>query len=232
MNSNSVLLEKAKSGDKIAEEELIEQNMGLVINAAKHFLNRGCDFEELTQIGAIGLIKAVKRFDDAYGVCFSTYAVPVIIGEIRRFLRDDNIIKISRTVKERAIKGRKAEEQLRRELKREPTINEVSETAGVSPEDLVEAFEAAAVPESIYYENDDSGQSERLRAPDSENDIINKVLISELLSHLDARERQIIVLRYFKEKTQAQIAEIIGVSQVQISRIEKNVLKKLRGYAT
>lgn len=232
MNSNSVLLEKAKSGDKIAEEELIEQNMGLVINAAKRFLNRGCDFEELTQIGAIGLIKAVKRFDDAYGVCFSTYAVPVIIGEIRRFLRDDNIIKISRTVKERAIKGRKAEEQLRRELKREPTINEVSETAGVSPEDLVEAFEAAAVPESIYYENDDSGQSERLRAPDSENDIINKVLISELLSHLDARERQIIVLRYFKEKTQAQIAEIIGVSQVQISRIEKNVLKKLRGYAT
>ena len=232
MNSNSVLLEKAKSGDKTAEEELIEQNMGLVINAAKRFLNRGCDFEELTQIGAIGLIKAVKRFDDAYGVCFSTYAVPVIIGEIRRFLRDDNIIKISRTVKERAIKGRKAEEQLRRELKREPTINEVSETAGVSPEDLVEAFEAAAVPESIYYENDDSGQSERLRAPDSENDIINKVLISELLSHLDVRERQIIVLRYFKEKTQAQIAEIIGVSQVQISRIEKNVLKKLRGYAT
>ncbi len=232
MNSNSVLLEKVKSGDKTAEEELVEQNMGLVINAAKRFLNRGCDFEELTQIGAIGLIKAVKRFDDAYGVCFSTYAVPVIIGEIRRFLRDDNIIKISRTVKERAIKGRKAEEQLRRELKREPTINEVSETAGVSPEDLVEAFEAAAVPESIYYENDDSGQSERLRAPDSENDIINKVLISELLSHLDARERQIIVLRYFKEKTQAQIAEIIGVSQVQISRIEKNVLKKLRGYAT
>lgn len=232
MNSNSVLLEKVKSGDKSAEEELVEQNMGLVINAAKRFLNRGCDFEELTQIGAIGLIKAVKRFDDAYGVCFSTYAVPVIIGEIRRFLRDDNIIKISRTVKERAIKGRKAEEQLRRELKREPTINEVSETAGVSPEDLVEAFEAAAVPESIYYENDDSGQSERLRAPDSENDIINKVLISELLSHLDARERQIIVLRYFKEKTQAQIAEIIGVSQVQISRIEKNVLKKLRGYAT
>ena len=232
MNSNSVLLEKAKSGDKTAEEELIEQNMGLVINAAKRFLNRGCDFEELTQIGAIGLIKAVKRFDDAYGVCFSTYAVPVIIGEIRRFLRDDNIIKISRTVKERAIKGRKAEEQLRRELKREPTINEVSETAGVSPEDLVEAFEAAAVPESIYYENDDSGQSERLRAPDSEHDIINKVLISELLSHLDVRERQIIVLRYFKEKTQAQIAEIIGVSQVQISRIEKNVLKKLRGYAT
>ena len=232
MNSNSVLLEKVKSGDKTAEEELVEQNMGLVINAAKRFLNRGCDFEELTQIGAIGLIKAVKRFDDAYGVCFSTYAVPVIIGEIRRFLRDDNIIKISRTVKERAIKGRQAEEQLRRELKREPTINEVSETAGVSPEDLVEAFEAAAVPESIYYENDDSGQSERLRAPDSENDIINKVLISELLSHLDARERQIIVLRYFKEKTQAQIAEIIGVSQVQISRIEKNVLKKLRGYAT
>lgn len=232
MNSNSVLLEKVKSGDKTAEEELVEQNMGLVINAAKRFLNRGCDFEELTQIGAIGLIKAVKRFDDAYGVCFSTYAVPVIIGEIRRFLRDDNIIKISRTVKERAIKGRKAEEQLRRELKREPTINEVSEVSGISTEDLVEAFEAAAVPESIYYENDDSGQSERLRAPDSENDIINKVLISELLSHLDARERQIIVLRYFKEKTQAQIAEIIGVSQVQISRIEKNVLKKLRGYAT
>lgn len=231
MISNDLLLERAKSGDKTAEDELVENNMGLVINAAKKFSNRGYDFEELTQVGAIGLIKAIKRFDNTYDVQFSTYAVPMIMGEIRRFLRDDGIIKISRSIKETAIKGRHAEEILRKELKREPTINEISAECQIPTEDLVEAFEAVSVPESIYFEKDDSSHSERLKAPDCETDIINKVLISGLLDKLDKREKQIIVLRYFKEKTQAQIAQIIGVSQVQISRIEKNVLEKLRKMA-
>lgn len=228
MNSNSLLLEKAQNGDKSAEDELVKNNMGLVINAAKKFSGRGYDFEELTQVGAIGLIKAIKRFDNTYDVQFSTYAVPMIMGEIRRFLRDDGIIKISRSIKETAIKGWRAEEFLRKELKREPTINEISAECSIPVEDLVEAFEAASAPESIYYETEDSGYSEKLKAPDCENDIINKVLISGLLDKLEKREKQIIVLRYFKEKTQSQIAEIIGVSQVQISRIEKGVLEKLR----
>lgn len=228
MTDHNLLLKKAQTGDKESEDWLVENNMGLVINAAKKFLHRGYDFEELTQVGAIGLIKAIKRFDVSYDVRFSTYAVPMIMGEIRRFLRDDGIIKVSRSMKETAIKGWRAEEILRRELKHEPTINEIAEKCEIPVEDLVEAFEAVSAPESIYYENEESGFSEKLKAPDCETDIINKVLISGLLDKLNARERQIIVLRYFKEKTQAQIAEIIGVSQVQISRIEKGVLDKLR----
>ena len=228
MNNNNFLLEKAKNGDKSAEDKLVEINMGLVIHAAKKFSNRGYDFEELTQVGAIGLIKAIQRFDNSYDVQFSTYAVPMIMGEIRRFLRDDGIIKISRSIKETAIKGWRAEEILRRKLKREPTINEISAECQIPAENLIEAFEAAASPESIYYENEDSSHCEKLKAPDCENDIINKVLISGLLDKLETREKQIIVLRYFKEQTQAQIAQIIGVSQVQISRIEKNVLEKMR----
>ena len=228
MSSNSLLLERARNGDKKAEDELVENNMGLVVSAAKKFLNRGYDFEELTQVGAVGLIKAVKRFDDTYNVQFSTYAVPMIMGEIRRFLRDDGIIKVSRGIKENAMKGWRAEENLRKKLKREPTIKEISEECHVTVEDLVEAFEAAAAPESIYYEKDDSGFSEKLKAPDNEGEIINRVLVTGLLDKLENREKQIIVLRYFKEKTQSQVAEIIGVSQVQISRIEKSVMKKLR----
>ena len=228
MNSNSLLLEKLKNGDKSARDELVEKNMGLVISAAKRFTNRGYDFEELTQVGSIGLIKAIKRFDPSFDVQFSTYAVPMIMGEIRRFLRDDGIIKVSRSLKETAIKGWKAEEHLRRELKREPTITEISEYCNIPTENLIEAFDAVTLPESIYYENDESGNSEKLKVSDCESEIINKVLISGLLDKLEKREKQIIVLRYFKEKTQSQIAEIIGVSQVQISRIEKNVLEKLR----
>lgn len=228
MSDNLLLLKKAKNGDKSAEDELIENNMGLVINAAKKFSGRGIDFEELTQVGAIGLIKAVKRFDYAFGVQFSTYAVPMIIGEIRRFLRDDGIIKISRTIKENAIKGIKVQEILRKSLGRDPTISEISRESGILVEDLVEAFEATTLPQSIYYENEDSNMEEKLKSPDCETPIINRILISGLLDKLENREKQIIILRYFKDKTQAQVAEIIGVSQVQISRIEKNVLKKLR----
>jgi len=152
----------------------------------------------------------------------------MIMGEIRRFLRDDGIIKVSRSIKETAIKGWRAEEILRRELKREPTINEIAKYCKIPTENLMEAFDAVTLPESIYYENEDSKTGEKLKAPDRESDIINRVLISGLLDKLEKREKQIIVLRYFKEKTQAQIAEIIGVSQVQISRIEKSVLEKLR----
>ncbi len=232
MSENILLLKKAKDGDKSAEDELIEKNMGLVITVAKKFTGRGIDFEDLTQVGAIGLIKAVKRFNDTFGVQFSTYAVPMIMGEIRRFLRDDGIIKISRTVKENAIKGYRAEEMLRKTLKRDPTIKEISAECGILVEDLVEAFDATTIPQSIYYENEDSNFSEKLKSPDCETQIINKVLVSGLLDKLQTREKQIIVLRYFKEKTQAQVAKIIGVSQVQISRIEKKALEKLKKMAT
>ena len=228
MSDNLLLLKKVQEGDKSAEDELVENNMGLVICAAKKFSGRGIDFEELTQVGAIGLIKAVKRFNSSFGVQFSTYAVPMIIGEIKRFLRDDGIIKISRSIKENAIKGLNAQESLRKSLNRDPTISEISKECGVLVEDLMIAFEATTLPQSIYYENEDSNMEEKLKSPDCETPVINRILISGLLDKLENREKQIIILRYFKEKTQAQVAQIIGVSQVQISRIEKNVLKKLR----
>lgn len=231
MMGNSSLLKRAKNGDSSAEAELIENNMGLVMTTAKRFSGRGYDFEEIVQVGAIGLIKAVKRFDLGFDVQFSTYAVPMIMGEIRRFLRDDGLLKVSRSIKENAIKGRRAEEELRRELIREPTVMEISERSGVSVEQLLEAFEASAGAESIYFDNDGKERGERLKATDCEADIINKVLVHGLLEQLDSRERQIIVLRFFKDKTQSDVAKIIGVSQVQISRIEKAVLKKLRSMA-
>ncbi len=228
MTSNSVLLERMKAGDSTAEAALVENNMGLVMNTAKRFSNRGYDFEELVQVGSIGLIKAVQRFDPEFDVQFSTYAVPMIMGEIRRFLRDDGLLKVSRSIKENAMKGRRAEEELRRELMREPTLGEISKRTGLSAEALIEAFDASAVAESIYLEAEAKEGEERLRAPDCEADIINRVLIHGLLERLEARERQIIVLRFFKDKTQSEISKIIGVSQVQVSRIEKAVLKKLR----
>lgn len=228
MNSNGVLLKRAESGDRSAETELVEANMGLVRSTAKRFVGRGYDFEELVQVGSVGLIKAVKRFDSGFDVQFSTYAVPMIMGEIRRFLRDDGPVKIARSIKENAMRGKRAEEELRRELMREPTLGEIAERASISTEALLEAYEATAATESIYYENDNKDGEERLKAPDCENDIINRVLVAGLLDKLEKRERQIIVFRFFKDKTQSEIAKIIGVSQVQISRIEKSVLKKLK----
>ena len=228
MNSNSVLLDRVKSGDKTAEAELVENNIGLVKTTALKFSNRGYDFEEIVQVGSIGLIKAVKRFNPEFDVQFSTYAVPMIVGEIRRFLRDDGILKVSRSLKENAFKGRRAEEELRRELMREPTIGEIAKRSGISCEELIEAFDASIAPESIYYENEEREHEERLTSPDCEGDIINRVLVHGMLESLDARERQIIILRYFKGKTQSEIAGLIGVSQVQVSRIEKACLLKLR----
>lgn len=231
-DNNSLLLKRVFLGDKTAEEELVKNNMGLVINAAKRFANRGCDFDELTQVGAIGLIKAIKRFDTSFGVCFSTYAVPMIIGEIRRFLRDDSLIKISRSIKECAARGKIAAEVLRRTLMREPTVGEIAAKAGVTVEELVEANDAMSAHESVYYENESSPMGERLCAPNREDTIINKVLVKELLDRLAPREKQIMLLRYFRDKTQAQTAEIIGVSQVQISRLEKGILEKMRDMLT
>ena len=149
MKSNSILLEKAKNGDKPAEDELVENNMGLVISAAKRFINRGYDFEELTQVGSIGLIKAIKRFDTSFDVQFSTYAVPMIMGEIKRHLRDDGIIKVSRSLKETSMRARAAAERLTKELSREPTVGEIASAVGVSADELVMAMDATVAPESI-----------------------------------------------------------------------------------
>lgn len=233
MNNNASLIERMKSGDKSAKDELIEQNMGLVYSSAKRFTMRGYDFEDLIQIGSIGLIKAAEKFDTSFDVKFSTYAVPMILGEIKRFLRDDGAVKISRSLKETAMKGWRTEEILRRRFGREPTISEISTECGISAEILSEAFEAATPPESLYesvYNNGGKNVQliDTIAAGDMEEDVINKVLVSEIMQALTDREKQVLIMRYFRGKTQSEVARSFSVSQVQISRIEKRAMEKIR----
>ena len=233
MPDNADLIERVLEGDKQAENMMVEQNMGLVHSIARRFSGRGYELDDLIQIGAIGLIKAVKKFNTDYNVKFSTYAVPMIMGEIKRFLRDDGAVKISRTLKENAMKGRRCEEMLRRRLNREPTVNEISAECGIDARELIEAFEATAPPGSIYESVYSGGDNkihllDMLGGDEIEEDVINKVMIDEILSSLTKREKEIILLHYFRGKTQSEIAKYIGVSQVQISRIEKKAIERIR----
>ncbi len=233
MIDNLELIGKMRTGDRNAENALIEQNMGLVYSIVKRFNVRGYETEDLVQIGAIGLIKAAKKFDTSFDVKFSTYAVPMIMGEIKRFLRDDGAIKISRTLKEVAMKGWRVEEILRKRLSREPTINEVSRECGISTQSLLEAYDAAMPPGSIY-ESVCTGGGKDIKLLDTisgenaEDEIINRVMVNGIMKMLTERERKIIILRYFRDKTQSEIAKSIGVSQVQVSRIEKKAIQKIR----
>ncbi len=233
MNRNTALIERIKSGDVLAKNRMVEENLRLVEKIAGKFSNRGYDREEIVQIGAIGLIKAVDKFDTKYNTCFSTYAYPVIEGEIKRFLRDNGDIKVSRSMKEIAAKGRKIQERLERTLGREPSISEIAQECGCEAEELAEAF-SAVIPVRSIYESINDNDSKELSLMDTladnhtEEEMINRVLVSDILSSLKPRERTIIVLRYFKMKTQKEVSQIIGVSQVQVSRIEKKILDQLR----
>ena len=230
MDNNPMLLKKINDGDNEAFDTMVSANMGLVQSIAMRFLGRGCEKEDLIQIGSIGLIKAIRKFDLSFGVKFSTYAVPMISGEIRRFLRDDGIIKVSRSIKETAYKGKSAENTIRQSTGREPTIDEVAGICRISTEELMYAYEACSGCDSLNeYINDSSEKKEdRLATASHEDETINKVLIAEALDVLNQKERQVIVLRYINGMTQSSISEIIGVSQVQISRIEKKALEKIR----
>lgn len=233
LKSNTEVLLKAKNGDALSEEIIVNENMGLIWSVVNKFSGRGYEKEDLFQIGAIGLIKAIKNFNPDYEVCFSTYAVPMILGEIRRFMRDDGAVKVSRGLKAIASKGFAAREKLSREGGREPTLSEIAKECGEDEDMLVQAFDAVTPPESIYASvSRDGGReiciADRLPAEDNEEQIINKVMIQNILDSLPPRERQIIIFRYFKNKTQSEISKIIGVSQVQVSRLEKAVLAKIR----
>lgn len=228
------LLKKAVSGDKKARDILVEKNIGLVWSIVKKFQNRGYEPDDLFQIGSIGLVKAIKKFDSSFNVKFSTYAVPMIIGEIKRFMRDDGIIKVSRSIKETGSKAMAVKEILTKELCREPTIGEIAQKLEIEAEELVMAMEANTTPESLHstlHEGDSYPilLIDRIAQGDEcENTVINKLALKQVLDTLKPRERQIIVLRYFKEKTQTQIAKILGISQVQVSRIEKKILNEMR----
>ena len=231
---NSQLLPFAKSGDEVAMNRLIEMNLPLVSSLSKKFLNRGYDYEDIFQIGCIGLVKAIKNFDDSFNVKFSTYAVPMIIGEIKRFLRDDGMIKVSRNIKSLARKIHFDREELTKKLDREPTIEELSEYSGVDKEELVFAVESASSLQYLYDTiHQDDGAPVLLIDKLSEKgvedtDMVDKIALKEALRSLDEKSRQIIMLRYFKDKTQVQVAKMLGISQVQVSRIEKKVLTVMR----
>lgn len=225
----------AKDGDEQAKEYVVSKNTGLVWSIVRKFLNRGTEADDLFQIGCIGLIKAIEKFDMSFEVRFSTYAVPMIMGEIKRHLRDDGIIKVSRSLKELSVKVKTAMDRMTKDLGREPTVAEVAKELDVSVEELVMALDATVMPESINAKiGEDGKEIESLIGcdEDMEQTVVNKIAIKDALSALAPRERQIIILRYFKDKTQSQIAAQLGISQVQVSRIEKKVLAQMRDKIT
>ena len=235
MEDTLALIEMSHKGDKKARETLVEKNMGLVYTIAKRFAGRGHEMEDLIQIGSIGLIKAIDKFDNSFDVKFSTYAVPMISGEIKRFLRDDGMIKVSRSLKETASKAYMTKEVLEKKHGREPTLEEISKEIGATKEDIVLAMESAAEVESLYktiYQGDgnDIFLMDKLEEKHNANEeLIDHMVLREVLDKLDEEELQLIQLRYYEEKTQVQVAEVMGMSQVQVSRFEKKILKKMRG---
>lgn len=229
---NLQLIPLAKEGNTEALNKLIEANLPLVTSISKKFTNRGYEYEDIYQIGCMGLVKAIKNFDEKYNVKFSTYAVPMIIGEIKRFLRDDGMIKVSRNVKSLAKKLHFDKEALTKKLNREPTIEELAQFSGMDKEEILFALESSASMQYLYEViHQDDGSPVLLIDKLSENaiedkNITEKLALKEALRNLDTKSRQIIVLRYFKDKTQIQVAKMLGISQVQVSRIEKRYYKK------
>lgn len=227
---------KAQAGDKEAREQLVQKNIGLVKSIVSRYTARGVEKEDLIQIGMIGLIKAIDNFDTTYEVRFSTYAVPMIAGEIRRFLRDNGAIKVSRSIKDHRVAVNRSREQLIEKLGREPTIHEIAEDVGLSMEDIllaVNSGQEVASLQQMIYEGDGSSirLMDRLSAHSGEGDAsLDRMMLADSLSALEQRERELIVLRFYYDQTQSQIAKRMGVSQVQVSRLEKRILRKMKMY--
>lgn len=230
MSHTEELIALAQAGDREAGERLINENTGLIWSVARRFMGRGTETEDLYQLGCIGFLKAVEGFDPAFGTQFSTYAVPKIAGEIRRFLRDDGAIKVSRTLKEQAVTIRTARNQLTTELGREPTVGEISEKTGLTVEEIALAETATQGTESINRQMGDEGFSlENILADtQTEEKLLEKISLRQAVSQLPEREAMVIGLRYFHGLTQDRVSKVLSVSQVQVSRIEKKALEHLR----
>ena len=232
MVDNAVLIERAQAGEKEARKVLIEQNLGLVHHIVKRFTGRGIEAEDLFPIG---LMKSIDKFDTHFEVKFSTYAVPLIAGEIKRFLRDDGMVKVSRSIKENGIRVFAAREKLLKEKNGEPTLNEVAQAAGLTVEEVVTAMEANHQVDSIYRSVYGKDGKEILlvdqlksHGEETEEQIMNRLMVRQLLKDLDETEEKLIRMRYFQNKTQTVVAKELGISQVQVSRMEKKILLRLR----
>lgn len=234
MDHTIALIQKSHDGDEEARAQLVEENTGLIWCIVKRFYGRGTEAEDLFQIGSIGLLKAIDKFDTSYDVKFSTYAVPMISGEIKRFLRDDGMIKVSRSLKELSYKAFFAKEKLQAKLGREPDLEELCEYLEVEKEELVMALDAGGEVESLHkpiYQSDGNEIQlmDKLAEEGSrEEEVLNHMLLGQLLGELGKEERQLLYMRYFANKTQSEIGREMGISQVQVSRMEKRILKSLR----
>lgn len=238
MEDTMFLIEKSHHGDKEARELLVQENTGLVWSIVRRYMGRGTDSEDLFQIGVMGLIKAIDKFDLSYQVRFSTYAVPMIAGEIRRFLRDDGIVKVSRTLKENSWKIRRESDSFRQKKGREPTVKELQECTGMTPEEIVQAMDFSVEVDSIDRAVPQSDGSEiclldRLQVESGKTEeLLNRVMLEQLLLELPEEERRLIVMRYLQDRSQTEVARVMGVSQVQVSRLEKKILRRMREMLT
>ena len=230
MSRTEELIRQAQAGDREASELLVQENSGLIWSVARRFIGRGTESDDLYQLGCLGFLKAVEGFDLEYGTQFSTYAVPKIAGEIRRFLRDDGAVKVSRTIKEQAVTIRSARNHLATVLGREPTVTEISRQTGLTPEEIALAENATAATESIQQESGDAGFSLEniLTDTESEERMVERIALTQAITRLPERESMVIKLRYFHGLTQERVAKVMQVSQVQVSRIEKKAIALLR----
>ena len=229
MSATLELLRAAQKGDRDACEQAVIENNGLIWSVVRRYYGRGVEPDDLYQLGCLGFLKAVQGFDFDYGTCFSTYAVPKIAGEIRRFLRDDGTLKVGRSIREKAQTLYSIRERLRHELGREPFLSELSETAGMTPEEIAEIDLATDTPESLQQETTDGLTLEGMLGTEApEEKLVEKIALREAIDQLPEKERMTILLRYFKGLTQEQTARVLGVAQVQISRLERRGLERLR----
>lgn len=225
------LIQKAQNGDNLAKSVLVENNSPLIKSILRRYKNKGVEYDDLYQLGCIGLLKAIKNFSTEFGVKFSTYAVPMIMGEIKRYLRDDGYVKVSRTTKTMSCKISYYIDSIKNSEDRSPSIEEIAQKFGIEPQEVVFTMDSSKIPVSIYDKGDDEqGQSiyEKLTDGDPTDATIDKMLIKDSIEKLDERERKIVYMRYYKDKTQSEVAKELNVSQVQVSRLETKIIEKLR----
>ncbi len=226
------LIKQAKNGDDKAKELIFNNNSPLLKSIIRRFKNKGVEYEDLYQIACIGFLKAINNFDESFGVKFSTYTVPMVIGEIKRYMRDNGAIKVSRTLKILANKINRYIDEYQSQHDNSPSVEHIAEKFGISEDEVVIALDSARMPLSIFdkFEDEDDGQELIDKIPYSENEesVLDKIQLSNIIENLNDREKKIIVLRYFRDKTQTEIAEALGVSQVQVSRLENKIIDKIR----
>ena len=225
------LIKKAQSGDEAAKTRILSENSPLIKSVIRRFKNKGVEYEDLYQLGSIGFLKAIKNFSPEFGVKFSTYAVPMVAGEVKRFLRDDGYIKVSRSTKSLAAKIAYFTQTYKNENRTAPKVEEIASAFGIDAQAVVFAMDSSKFPISIYDKSDDEhSQSifEKLASDETSDDNLDKIILKDMIEKLDEREKKIIVLRYFRDKTQSEVARVLKVSQVQVSRLESKILEKLK----